>query len=385
MKILIVPSWYSTKKSPNGGVFFKDQALALQEIGLNVSIAYPALGSVKNITSLGSIQPTITKEYESELLTYRHEGINYFPKLEVGKRFLVYKRLKKIYFEYVKDHGKPEIIHAHAVRWGGWAASKIANEYNIPIIITEHSSAYGLDLISKFDEKHIKKALESADLVIAVGQALKKDIQKYIPDKEIKIIPNIIDTNKFKKKQKENNNKFIFFSLAYLNKNKGMDVLIKSFAKAFKGDKATELIIGGEGKEKENLNKLILELGVESQIHLIGSLNRNQVVEQMNNCDVFILTSRHETFGVVYIEALASGKPVIATKCGGPEEIITEDNGLLVEIDNVKEIVDAMLQIKNEYEKYDSEKIMNNCKEIYSSTVISEQLYNIYKEVIKSE
>lgn len=383
MKVFIVPSWYTKDDSPNSGIFFKEQASALKENGLEVVVAYPEITSLRYIKKL--IRTRLVVQNEEGILTYRYTGYHLFPKIRNATRLTYYSRLKKIYKSYVKTNGKPDIIHAHAVRWGGWAAAKIANKYNIPLVITEHSSAYGRNLIDENDKPLIKEAFNIAKKVIVVGPGLKREIIKYTDKEKIKTIPNIVNFSRFKPNKnvvRNRNNKFTFLSVAFLSKNKGMDFLIKAFAKSFKNNKSVELIIGGDGEEREKLEKLVRLEGVSKQVVFMGDLSRKQVVEQMQKCDVFVLASKYETFGVVYVEALACGKPIIATRCGGPESIVNKNNGLLVDIDNEEVLSKALTYMYHNTAKYNSNLIIEDCRLRFSSSSVSNQILKVFNECL---
>lgn len=382
MKVFIVPSWYTTLDSPNSGVFFKEQARALKEIGLEVVVAYPEITSLRYIKR--RVKTGLIKQHESGVLTYRFTGYHFFPKIKHATRIIFYLRLKKIFNNYVQTYGKPDIIHAHSVRWGGWAAAKLADKYNIPLVITEHSSAYGRNLIEKKDIPLIRESLKVAKKVIVVGPNLKQEMKKYTREDKIILIPNIVDISKFKPtenhiKYKE---RFRFLSVAFLTANKGMDILIKAFAKSFKGNNGIELIIGGNGEEKNNLEGLAIMEGVADQIIFMGELSREQVVEQMQKCDVFVLASKYETFGIVYIEALACGKPVLATRCGGPEIIVNKNNGLLVEVNDIDGLSNSMIHLYKNYEDYNSKSIASDCNNRFGKDNVSRQIINVYKEIV---
>ena len=121
-----------------------------------------------------------------------------------------------------------------------------------------------------------------------------------------------------------------------------MDLTIEAFIDAFKGSDKVFLTIFGEGPERQKLEELVRINKMEKQIKLMGMQSRKVIADYLKECDCFVLASQTETFGVVYIEAMASGLPVIATKCGGPESFVNEENGVLIPVDNKDALVTAM-------------------------------------------
>ena len=262
-------------------------------------------------------------------------------------------------------------------------AYPIAKKYNIPLVITEHSSVERGVYVRKSYYKRIIDSYKTADKIITVGNGLKKEIEKLAGRNDIEVIGNLVDLSLFDiRNVKKENNDFTFFSVAFLEGEKGFDTLIKSFAKVYK-NKNVKLVIGGDGSQKEWLKGIAKENGVEPQVLFTGALSREEVASWMNKCDVFVLPSRYETFGVVYIEALASGKPVIATFNGGAEDIINEEVGVLVEIDNVNKLAQAMEKVRENYNKYNPESLRNYCTEKFSANVIIKKIINVYKKVIR--
>lgn len=382
MKILIVPSWYPTEENPILGIFFKEQAKALAKNGCNISVLYPEIRSIRYYQS--KWKKGITVKTEDGIRTYRYKCYNPFPaRVPYSTAFSYYFGLKRLYKLMRMHEEKPDIIHAHSCLWGGWAAAKIAQKENIPIVITEHSSKFLRNQFKDYEISEIKKTLAKTDIIISVGPTLKKSLEKFT-NKNIHEIPNIVRFEDFQ--IDENNNtkekdEFIFFSLAILTPNKGMDVLIKSFARAFKKQPGVKLVIGGDGPHKSELIQLTHELGIESQVQFLGALDRKEVILHMNKCDAFVLASKFETFGVVFIEALSCGKPIISTKSGGPNSIVNSKNGLLVSVNNIEELSDAMLNLYRNYSQYNSEDIRNDCYERFSEPVITKQILDLYKSI----
>lgn len=382
MRVLIVPSWYPEENKPNSGIFFKEQVKALQEFGVEVIVAYPEIHSLKELLS-GKVKRGFSVTNEDGVETYRIKEFNYLPKVKTGSGAIYYPKLKKIYSILGSNGKKPDLIHAHAALWGGWAAAKMAKKHQIPFIITEHSSAFLRGLIKDHQKPYIKETYDTAEKVIVVGPGLQKELKNYTAEEKIELIPNIVDTSKFKpSKMAENNDKFRFFSLAFLNKNKGFDVLLRAFEQAFKGNEKVELVIGGDGAERSALEQLTRDLGLEKQVTFSGELSREKAAAEMQRCNAFVLASRFETFGIVYIEALACGKPIIATRCGGPDMIVNEQNGLLVDVDDIGALSESMKTMLKNYSAYSPEAIAQDCQNRFSKQPVIKKIINAYQQAL---
>ncbi|WP_455791350.1 glycosyltransferase [Clostridium butyricum] len=382
MHIMVIPSWYASSRNKVHGSFFKEQFKALSNAGIKVTVAY---NEIWPITMLGRIKENRGIEFsiEDNLKTYRYKDFNYLPKNPLMFRSFN-KRMDKLYKEIVEKEGKIDIIHAHSALWGGISAQYISNKYNIPLVLTEHSSLKYARYVKESYKKYIYKAYDKADALIAVGNGLKNEMKNYT-NNDIKEIHNMVDLKKFNidiKSSEKNNSEdtFNMFSCAFLEEGKGMENLIEAFYLAFKSKDAI-LRIGGDGSLREKLEGMIKELGMENQIFLLGALSREDVAKEMKNCKCFALASEHETFGVVYIEALACGKPVIGTYNGGADDIIKDYNGIIIEKKDVEKLKDALVKMKNEYKTYDKNEIREKTILSYSENVLVEKLKGVYKEI----
>lgn len=384
MHVLIVPSWYPTMDNPRNGIFFKEQAQALVNHGLEVTVAFPEIWSVSDFRK-GSLLKKFEHINEDGIDTYRIKGYNRFPGWKHGTRVQFLNRLRKLIKVIIKEKGRPDIIHAHSALWGGWAASVIAEEYNIPFVITEHSSIYGRNLIQEFQVPYIKETFHRSSKCIAVSEALKNDIAVYT-QKAIDVVPNLVDITKALQYNNDSPEKnFTFFSLAFLNKNKGFDLLIKAFHKAFGEKSDIKLYIGGDGEERRNLEMLVRDLNLTKNIIFLGELDRSQVFEKMSSCDAFVLSSHYETFGVVYIEALACGKPILATKCGGPNGIVNKENGILIPVNDINSLSSGLKEMYEKARYYNSKQIQKSCFDNFSEDTIVRKLVGLYKNVIAAK
>ena len=383
MHIMVVPSWYSSERNKVHGSFFKEQFVALQNSGEKITVAY---NEIWPLTLLGKVKESsgLSFSIEDNVRTYRYRQYNFLPKNPL--MFKVFnRRMEKIYNEIVKKEGKVDIIHAHSSLWGGISAAYVAKKYNIPLVITEHSSLKYSENLKNGYRKYVYDSYNSADKIIAVGNGLKNEMKEYTVN-NIDVIPNMIDLSIFAESAVEKNNKkekniIKLFSLAYLVKGKGMDLLIEAFNNSLKG-KNVQLVIGGDGTERNNLETRVKKLQLDKQINFLGALSRKEVVREMESCDGFVLVSEHETFGMVYIEAMAMGKPVLATKNGGAEDIVKDFNGILANNRDVSSISKELNNFIKRLPFFDNEKIKNECINTYNEEVIIKKIKEEYKEVL---
>jgi glycosyltransferase involved in cell wall biosynthesis len=175
---------------------------------------------------------------------------------------------------------------------------------------------------------------------------------------------------------------FVFLSVGNLIPVKGHLVLLEAFAAAARVRPGIRLRIGGDGELERSLEASARELGISGQVSLVGRLSTDRVVDEMDACDAFVLPSLVETFGVVVIEALARGKPVVATRCGGPESIVTPSDGLLVPLGNAVALADALVSMTDRANQYDPSTLRGNALRRFGPAEIARQLSAIYSEAV---
>ncbi len=370
MHILVIPSWYQTPFNRLNGVFFKDQALAVAEKVNQVGIVAPVLISIKEVfkTRLLSFKE---ERYSNNGVTEYIQPILAFPFWKRFNRSLQYHIGKKMLKQYILENGMPDLVHLQSAL-AGKLAMWLQKEYQIPFVVTEHSSAFQRQKLKNFELKSAQEVFNSSKVNIAVSDSLAKDL-KSLFKQEFVVIPNIVDTDFFTPSIQKND-KFTFLNVAHLNKNKNHKLLIKSFKELLKKEDA-KLVIAGSGDERKNLEHLIASLGLEKKVILYGKANRKEVRLLMQQANCFVLSSRVETFGVVLIEAMASGIPIISTKCGGPESIVNEQVGKLTN-QNVKELSDAMKKMLNS--SYSLDVILKYSQQ-YSKSTVAEKIIDSYR------
>ena len=280
---------------------------------------------------------------------------------------------------YVQNEGKPDIIHAHSMFYGGYLATLLGEKYGIPVVLTEHSSLF---ITIKTKSSLVEQILQLTDMNLTVGTPLAKALQTYCPKNPVRVLGNSVDVDYFHPLDIcLPKSPFVFSLVALLDKNKGVDNLLIAFSKIFKG-KTFLLNITGDGEERDKLQRLAIELEIDSQVMFLGMLSRKEVRTLLQNSHAVISASYVETFGVNLIEAMACGKPVIATRSGGPEMFVNQNNGILVPVGDVDALAEAMQVLVENYACYDPHKIRAECVKSFSEQTIINQLEIIYQNII---
>ncbi len=388
MHVLIFPSWYKSREKPFYGSFIRDQAKALNKSGVKVGVVYPEVRSIRNISLKGIKKNRFNFGFKNDngILTLYLYGwsITKIPKL--GERFLLWQ-FSLLVSKYIKKFGKPDIFHAHVILWGGVAAREAAKKYKIPFVITEHSTIYQRKRIRQRYIPDILRTVNSSSQIITVSNSLANQLSPYMNGKSIKVIPNVVDTDFFTLPSiKRKNKPFYFLTVAFLMKKKAIDNLILAFTKIFKGREDIILEIGGDGDDRARLEYLVNQNKMNKQIKFLGILSRKQVRNAIWKANIFVLPSNVETFGIVLIEAMSTGIPVIATISGGPEEFVKPKVGILVEPGNIEKLALSLLEMYNNYSSYSSNKklIRNYAVENFSQNKVAQELITIYNKIIKS-
>ncbi len=391
MKILLINHF--PLQGSGSGVYVANIAKSLEKKGHKTCIITPE--NTSNFSDLKDIKlhPVFFK-YEEKI--NGQQNFN-FPCFDPHPRSnLLFGNMTDLQLEQYKEafrkaieeeilEFKPDVIHAQHI----WIISSIALEYNIPVVVTSHGSdIMGYEEWPKFHEIMYRVA-RGCKKIIAISNHSRDVIANIFKEDKDKIvtISNGYDKNYF---YKENyNKKEIFTELEIdktydkvvcfagrLAKNKGVDLLLQA-AKYYENDDTLTLIVG-YGEEYKNLNKMKEELGLNNVVFL-GNQNHDILRKIYNISDVCVVPSRKEAFGLVALEAIACGTPVIATNQGGIPDFVNEKVGILIGNENILELKEAILKILNNEIKFDSNYLADYAKDNYSQDLLIDKLIDIYK------
>ena len=379
LNILIIPSWYPNKKDPLWGNYFIKQANSLNNYA-NVSMLYINRLGLREIKDLSNEKRTDGFEDKKYSFKFYKKTILNFKTLSLDFSFKNYaKAAYKAYKKLLLFIDKPDIIIVESVLPAGLAASYISKKEGIPYIIHAHSQNV---MDNPFYKEYIDKIIKEANDYMAVNDNMAKEIIKRGRD-NCHLVPNFINFDRFKINNKKNKD-FTLINISNFYKVKSIDVLLKALRIVLddKNNGSIKLKIVGTGEYKEFYESLANSLNLNSNVEFMGYMDGSKVPDILSNSDALCVSSSAETFCIPILEAFASGKPVITTNCDGPMEIVEPYNSIVVPIGNIEEYAKAIINMKNNYNKYNSNEIRENAKKKYDEKSVCLQIINICENVI---
>jgi L-malate glycosyltransferase len=338
---------------------------------LLVNYEYPPLGGGGGI-AMKEFAEALAREHEVHVLT---SGAGVLPKCETHDlldltvhRARVFGRSTRATASFVSmaaflpagvrlgnrllRQKKFDVINTWFAIPSGIVGGLIARRNSVPHVLT----VIGGDIYdpSKWYSPHrfapsgaaVKWALKRADRHLAISSDIARRTREYFAfDRSIEVIPLGITEPDFRQVSREavgmsDTRKYVV-AVGRLVRRKDYPALLKAVQLMGRDD--TSLLILGDGPERDNLQALATELGIASRVELRGFVSDEEKFQILSNSDVFALVSLHEGFGVVYLEAMHCGLPVVAANVGGQVDILEDGRtGRLVESGNVKELADAL-------------------------------------------
>ena len=383
MHVLVLPSWYGTTDKPWLGTFFKSQAVALSRRGVQVGVVFVESRSLRRLTIPKLFETHFQKEIsiDNGVTTLRMKGWNTLSQTLPGSR--VWSTLTRhLIHDYCQRYGKPDILHAHCAFWAGSAAVDTAAGLGIPAVVTEHGSDFLGDALDSRRRQRAAEIYRRADAVLAVSGMLLSSVSAIAGCRLGPVVPNMVDTDFFTiPPTLRGSRPFTFLSVSNLVESKRIDLLIQAFARLSGGDAQARLVVAGAGPCQVALRRLAESLGIAQSVEFTGSLSPEQVRDRMWRSNALVLPSSYETFGVVLIEALATGLPVVATRCGGPQEILADGVGHLIDRNNEPQLSAALQWVMRQ--SPDEKRLREHVLKRFSYHAVVPQLLEVYESVLR--
>ncbi|MFN3916371.1 MAG: glycosyltransferase [Flavobacteriales bacterium] len=372
MHILIISNGYPGFYQPLEGIFYLDQAKSLHSIGHQVGYL-----SVNPISLLDVLKKGVSaigrKSFNRDGVDVELYSYINVPKNPTYDCHKAVKKGKIIFKGYTKKFGLPDLVHLHGFD-AGLLAIHIKKTYNIPFVLTEHSSRFILKTLSPKQLEISQIVFNEAKHRIAVSEYFKQVLEQDYSS-TFEVIPNIVDTDFFVP-PKKHSSRFKFLCAGTLNDNKNQILAIRSFHLIHDKLEDAVLTVVGSGENMQELKTHANELGLSEKVEFLGQLSREEIRDVMQNSFALLITSKHETFGVVAIEAMSCGLPVISTPCGGPEKILHSE--CVLSSFDIKNYADSMLEMYNKRTQIDRGSIRKHTVNNFSVESVATNLVNLY-------
>lgn len=262
--------------------------------------------------------------------------------------------------EIINKEGPFDVIHAHD--WlVAYAAKSLKNSYGIPIVSTIHATEAGRNSgIHDETQRYINDTewmltYESTEVIVN-SNYMKAELQRLfgLPFEKINVVPNGVNLNlysgverdyEFRRKYASDNEKIILF-VGRLVYEKGIQNLIASMPKVLNSYNDAKLVIAGKGGMIEELKEQVRAMGISEKVYFTGYLNSKDVAKMYKCADVAVFPSTYEPFGIVALEGMLSGTPVVVSDIGGLNEIVEHGiNGMKSYAGNPNSLADSILSL----------------------------------------
>lgn len=367
MKVVFLARWYPHKYDPMFGLFVQRhaEAAALHD---EVTVVY--VHPDEQAKDKYDIERTTENGVDTIRIYYKKRG-----KLRSAWRY--YRACLK----GLQLTGKPDLIHVHVLTRMGLVAFRQKRLHGTPYIITEHWSRYlpGNDFSGWLRKKLTRKVVRNAKAVTTVSEILAQAMQNHgLNHPNYQILPNVVDVNLFKPIPHHNEVPKIVHVSCFEDQSKNISGLLEALkVMKDKGDSFQAVLIG-EGMDLEAMKQKAVQLELTDRVRFTGLLQGQTLVDELATGDFFVLPSNYETGGIVLLEAMACGLPVIATHVGALPEIVDESNGILVPAKDTAALVEAMDQCCHTYYNYKVDDLRNKIEERYSKEKVGELIHQLY-------
>lgn len=393
LPVLVLSHMYPRSHHPAGGIFVHDQVKALRARGLDVRVMsgdpfwIDTLDPVRIWRALATWRRTGGYRWED------HDGVPLirFPYI-VSSRFLpfqahafTYTRAALRCLRRLTEPFEFRLVHAHTAFTDGSAGVAISKARRVPLVITEHTGPFSVLTRTGYLRRKTQAAMNAADRLIAVSPSLLADIEAQVKLKQparAVVVPNLVDTEFFRPAPHRQDASMRALWVGHFVSVKRVDRLLSALAEAVKTEPRLQLRLVGDGELLDEMRSLALRLGVNDRVEFMGGVDRASLPAHYVNSDFVVISSDRETFGVVAIEGLSCGRPVLTTACGGPQSVITDaELGMVVE-PSISGLAAGLVAMAARARAAESDLIREVAKRRFSTTAITDRVMKVYSDVL---
>ena len=371
IKILMIATWYSPRSAEvmTAGVFHYEQSMALKKYA-DVALLFPYDQEISG---------KVSKKMENGLLTYRCSAAAKNPLAAFDE---IYRAGKRVIEDF-----KPDIIHAHVAQGAGHLAYALSKWSKIPYMITEHSPIEQSNLDKKTVRLLTNQVYKNSVANVCVSGDSMQRLGEYFPKCSFRVIyngiinPGTLEDDGIEYRVKGMTNALI--TAAFYDKSiKGYQYLLPAIKKLKDEGILIVLHICGGGEYLDYYKNMAKELGIDSRVIFYGQCDRKKVYSIMRQMDFSISASEFECSGVSVQEAMLQGNPMLVTRSGGANSLVTDETAIVVDRKSVDALVQGMKDMIERAGSFDRQVIRDYAEENFEIDNVSKRYMELYKSIL---
>lgn len=382
-KILFLTRWYPNRVDKLDGNFIENHARAVSKF-CDLAVLY--IGSDPNMSD---------RKYDWEVKTefgftvvrvwYRNNDVS---KRGIGRmiKFFRYLNATRIGWRMIlKSFGMPHINHVHIFMRPVLLAFYLRYKFGIPFLMTEHSShfVHEMPVLLPPMKWLAQFTARQATFITAVSKTLQEAMIGFGLQGNYVLVPNVVFTPAASGHGSTGTKDISMVAIGGLtDSRKNISGLIDVFGEMHNQVPTAVLNIVRPVPDQLLYDKAMQTGLLNRKIFFHDYLSNDQVYHLLSACSFLVVNSISETFSMAAAEALACGKPVISTRCGGPEEFISEERGILIDLNNDKQLSDAIMRMCNTFRSYDPVKLNQFARDHFSEEIVGKKLLELYEDMI---
>lgn len=390
--LLVISRSYPSSEFPTMGVFVeRTTTLAAEEMDVSVICPVP----------WGPPLPVETEFDRYRRVERSRVGENgvrvEYPRVPSGPGYLLHRFDAALQYLPVRraadrlwEERGFDLIHAHIVYPEGVVAARLGKRYGVPVVTTEQ--AMWKPWLDDYPSvrRQVLSALDDIRVVSVLSDALRRQVREITSDGvETHLLPNMVDERIFTPPSTpdERRRKRLLF-VGTVRQVKGLDVLVRALPAVAEEHPDVELRVVGEPflrayqRDEAEVRGLVEELGLGDRVEFVGRRQPQGVAEEMRKARALVVPSRRESFATVIPEALACGTPVVATRCGGPEEILTEETGMLVPVADPPALAEAVGALLSGRASFDPDQLRSRAVALWGREATRKRIESLYRKAL---
>jgi glycosyltransferase involved in cell wall biosynthesis len=387
LHVVIVPSWWPSPEQPTAGVFFQDYVAAFAASGAKVGVLYPNLVSLRHLRRSTSIPlfPKMLHESTPGGTVIRVRGLH----TALGRSAWQMNRfrawLARALRVYEQANGRPDLLHAMCAIPAGWACTHLDDSLSRHVVVTEHTGPFSLALTPPAAARFVHEALAKAAAVVAVSERLRNQMKDAGIGRTIEVVGNPLAAGFLTapltpraNRLQDGDSRVLF--VGRLTPEKGVPELIEA-ASQLKLRLRIRWEIVGDGPMREDLANQVRTAGLQESVQLHGACTRQRVSELMTQCDLFVLPTHGESFGLAVAEALCMALPVVTAKGSGCDALLQDGDGLVCDMNNAKDLARAVEEALVNDPQWNRLAIAESARRRFDGRAVATRYAEIYRRI----